>query len=87
MYTVETPSDPDTNGTEESVHISEVYIHARAVLGERKGVLIREVSSFVGVLRRERFHCMCTNFMFTLKIDWKLSLSHANCLVAIMYFM
>ena len=43
----------DTNGTEESVYISEVSLfqgfvelHARTVIGKRKGVLIREVSSF-----------------------------------------
>ena len=46
-------SNPDTNGTVESVNISGVLIsgvelHARTVLGERKGVLIREVSSFQG---------------------------------------
>ena len=43
-------SNPDTNGTEESVPILERCpcfrgweLHARAVLGERKGVLISEV--------------------------------------------
>ena len=37
------PSNPDTNGTEEHVHISEVSLFqllARTVLGERKGVLM-----------------------------------------------
>ena len=44
------PSNPDTNGAEESalfrsVLISEVEIHARVVFGVGKGVLFREVST------------------------------------------
>jgi hypothetical protein len=32
--------------------------YSRTVLGERKGVLIREVSSFQGCSKREGFHCI-----------------------------
>ena len=45
------PSNPDTNWSEESVHVSEVSflsgvkLNARTVLGKRKGVRIREVAS------------------------------------------
>ena len=53
-------SNPDTNGAEESVivsevsSISEVEMHARVVLGVGKGVLFREVSSVQECPHRER---------------------------------
>jgi hypothetical protein len=52
-------SNQDTNGTEESVHI---ILHARTVLGERKGVLIREMSSLKRGIPREGFHCIQRQF-------------------------
>ena len=59
------PPNPDTNVTELTVHISTsgVKFSARPVLGERTGVLVKEVSSFQGTVSGVVLHLLCYVFI------------------------
>ena len=63
LYTYQwNSSNPDTSGTEKSVHISEVYVlqglycMQELFFGKEKVSLLERCPHFGGVLR-ERFHC------------------------------